>query len=97
MMNVTSEFQKFTNSTGIRELVQSGIFAWIFPGVQITSAVILVNGIIPQHMYEGIRIMATAIFYQVPSWEKNAQNSRQVFTSSIQDLVKNTLNTFFSL
>lgn len=48
--------------------MQSGVFAWIFPGVQITSATILVNGIMPQHMYEGIRLMASFIFYQVPSW-----------------------------
>lgn len=68
MMNVTAEFQKFTNASGVREIVQAGIFALFFPGVQITSAVVLVNGVIPQHMYEGIRIMATAIFYQVPKW-----------------------------
>jgi hypothetical protein len=72
MMNFTGELQKFTNETVISNLVQSGIFSLIFPGVQITSAIILVNGIIPQHMYEGIRIFASFVFYQVPAWEKSA-------------------------
>lgn len=50
-MNITHQLQVFTNATVVRELIQGGLFSWIMPGVQITSAVILVNGIIPQHMY----------------------------------------------
>jgi hypothetical protein len=77
--------------------VQSGIFAFFLPGIQITSAMVLVNGVIPQHMYEGIRIMATAIFYQVPKWEKNADNSRSVFNDKIKDMIPDTLSTYLSL
>jgi hypothetical protein len=63
--------------------------AWIVPGIQITSATVLVDGIMPQHMYEGIRILASFIFYQVPSWEKNAKNYRAVFDTSINKLLPN--------
>ena len=50
-MNFTTQLQQFTNNTGINHILQAGIFGIIFPGVQITSAIVLVNGIIPQHMY----------------------------------------------
>ncbi len=65
--------------------------------MQITSAIILVNGIIPQHMYEGIRIFASVVFYQVPAWEKSAENSRYILNSPIKDLIKQTLNSYYAL
>lgn len=43
-------------------------------------------------MYEGIRIMATGVFYQVPKWEKGAKNARHIFSDPIEDLVNSTLN-----
>lgn len=91
MMNLTASIQELTNKTGFREIVQSGLFGAIFPGIQITSAIVLVNGVIPQHMYEGIRIMATFIFYQVPKWEKNAPNTRNIFSRQVGDLIEDTL------
>lgn len=42
-------------------------------------------------MYEGIRVMASFIFYQVPSWEKSASNKREIFNSPISELIPNTL------
>lgn len=92
IMEVVDDVQGFINQSGIREIAQTGILAWLMPGVQITSSVIMVNGIIPQHMYEGLRIMASFIYYQVPSWEKNAENSRYVFSESVKTLVEDTIN-----
>ena len=97
MINFTNQLQGFTNKTGIKEILQTGIFSWVFPGVQITSAIVLVNGIIPQHMYEGIRVMALMIFYQVPDWEKNADNARNIFNAKVADLVKNTLTNYLAI
>ena len=67
-----------------------GLFSWILPGVQITSCAVLVNGIVPRHFYEGVRVMALFVFYQVPAWEKDATTTRIFFDKPITEVVNST-------
>ena len=72
-MELGKKVNDFINETaGVREIVHSGIFAIIFPGIQITSCAVLINGIVPKHFYEGVRIMALFVFYEVPHWEQDS-------------------------
>jgi hypothetical protein len=66
--------------------------SWIFPGVQITSSVLLVNNVIPRNLYEGIRVMAIFVLFHVPDWEKDADSVRYVFLQPIEDILP-SLNT----
>ena len=85
--NFSNTLNNFTSLSGVQEIIQSGIFSMIAPGIQITSCMMLVNGILPRHLYEGIRIFAVFILYQVPSWEKDTENSRYILSQQIQSII----------
>jgi hypothetical protein len=53
----------------IQELKKAGIFALFLGGAQATSTACLVNTIPAQNFYEGARIWASFVFYDVPPWE----------------------------
>jgi hypothetical protein len=52
----------------LAQFKKSGLFAMLFSGAQITSCSVLINNIPPQNMYEGVRIWAVFIFWDVPAW-----------------------------
>lgn len=83
MTNQSNTLNDWNNDPIAQEFIKTGLFAWIFPGVQITSCILLVDGIIPKNFYEGVRIMAIFVFFSVPSWEKDSNSTRYAFSQPI--------------
>lgn len=62
--------------------------AILFPGAQITSVAILVNKVPPQNCYEGTRIWASTIFFDVPQWEEDSEKNKYLVDFNAADIVK---------
>lgn len=68
-----SSFSSTVNSAlqkpGLQEIKKLGFMLLMMNSLQITSCLILLNLIMPQNLYEGIRVFASMIFFDVPPWE----------------------------
>lgn len=53
----------------------------LLPGVQITSSIIVINEVYSRQMYEGSRIFASFIYFEVPEWEKDREAKKYVVSA----------------
>ena len=65
---MSTQFNNFTTQPGVQEIKKFGLFLLALNSLQITSCLVLVNSIMPQNLYEGIRMFASLIFFDVPPW-----------------------------
>jgi hypothetical protein len=68
MSKVNDKIEDFTTLPYIQEIKKAGIFAMLLGGAQITSCSVLINNIPSQNMYEGVRLWAQFVFFDVPKW-----------------------------
>lgn len=52
----------------MQEIKKTGIFAMLLSGAQATSMACLVNNIPSQNFYEGVRLWASFVYFDVPQW-----------------------------
>jgi hypothetical protein len=52
----------------VQEIKKTGIFAYLLGGAQATSLSCLVNSIPSQNLYEGVRLWASFVYFDVPDW-----------------------------
>ena len=71
---------------GVQELKKFGFLLLVLNSLQITSCLMLVNTILPQNLYEGIRFFASLIFFDVPPWEEESLNSKYLVSVPISSL-----------
>lgn len=64
--NTSNSICNFTTLPYVQELKKSGLFMFLFPAAQITSATVLINSIPSQNIYEGVRFWAMFVFFDVP-------------------------------
>ena len=55
---------------GVQEIKKFGFFFLVLNSLQITSCLVLLNTIMPENLYEGIRFFASFIFFDVPPWQQ---------------------------
>ena len=77
----------FTSQAFPQQIKKLGILAMLFPGVQITSATLLVHNIFPKNPYYGIRMMAVFVLYEVPNWERDGTKEMFVFDQAASNIV----------
>ena len=51
-----------------QEIKKTGVFAFIFPGAQLSSTVVVCNSVPAENMYEGARFWSSFIYFEVPRW-----------------------------
>jgi len=78
----------FTTMPYVQEIKKTGIFSMILSGAQITSTACLVNSIPSQNFYEGVRLWASFVFFDVPPWEEDSQSPKYVVASDVQYVLK---------
>jgi archaellum biogenesis protein FlaJ (TadC family) len=66
--NMSSQFNNFTTLPGVQEIKKFGFFLLALNSLSITSCLVLINSILPQNFYEGTRMFASLIFFDVPPW-----------------------------
>jgi hypothetical protein len=66
---LSDKILQVTTAPYFQELKKSGIFTIFFSGAQDTSTSCLVNTIPAQNFYEGVRLWASFVFFDVPEWE----------------------------
>lgn len=88
LSGISSVISKATTIPGLQELKKSGVFGILFSGAQITSTSVFVNSIPSQNLYEGARIWAIFVLYDVPEWEKNSDKPYLVVAENVYNLVK---------
>jgi hypothetical protein len=70
--NFAGVLVKTTTHPLVAQFKKAGLLAMLFSGAQITSCSVFINNIPPQNMYEGVRIWAIFVFWDVPAWERNS-------------------------
>lgn len=63
---------------------------FFFSGAQITSCSILVNSIPSQNLYEGVRLWAIFVFFDVPDYEKISTTVKTVVSPNVDNLINNS-------
>jgi hypothetical protein len=88
-LSTTSEsISSITTLPGMQEVNKAGLISLVFPGAQLTSTSILINSVPPQNSYEGARFWGHFVFFEVPGWEKNKNQSKAVVATSADSLAK---------
>ena len=86
-MTSFSTLSTFTNnalsSPYVQEFKKSGVFNLLFSGAQITSGSVLSNQIPSQNLYEGVRIWAIFVFYDVPPYEKISNQTKRFVAPTV--------------
>ena len=54
--------------------------------MQITSCLLLLNTVLPQNIYEGIRFFASLIFFDVPEWQANSSYIKYFLATPIKNM-----------
>jgi len=71
------------SSPYFQEIKKSGIFNMLFSGAQITSCSVLSNQITSQNLYEGVRIWAIFVFFDVPPYEKISNQTKRLINNPV--------------
>ena len=69
----------------VQEIKKFGFLLLFLNSLQITSCLVLINTILPENLYEGIRFLSSLIFYDVPSWEAESNSTKYVITVPITE------------
>ena len=92
-VSIVSEFSTLTTTMNnalatpyVQEFKKLGFLLLFLNSVQITSCLILINTILPENLYEGIRLFASLIFFDVPPWEAESTLSKYYFNLPIQNI-----------
>lgn len=94
---MSTQFNNFTTKPGVQEIKKFGLFLLALNSLQITSCLVLINTILPQNLYEGIRMFASLIFYDVPPWESDSTASKLVFVPPVSQYTRRrTMSTQLS-
>lgn len=59
--------------------------------LQITSCLLLVNIIMPINLYEGLRLFASLIFFDVPAWENESTKSKLFVVPPVDTMARRRL------
>jgi hypothetical protein len=86
LSTLSTTMNKAFTSPGVQELKKFGFLLLFLNSLQITSCLILINTILPENLYEGIRFFASLIFYDVPVWEQESNNTKYVFDVPIPNI-----------
>lgn len=90
---MSTQFNNFTTKPGVQELKKFGFFLLALNSLQITSCLVLINSILPQNLYEGIRMFASLIFYDVPPWEADSYANKLFFVPPVSQYTRRALTT----
>lgn len=81
----TSINQAFSGP-GFQEIKKFGFLLLILNSMQMTSCLLLLNTVLPQNIYEGIRFFASLIFFDVPEWQAKSSYSKYFLATPIQNM-----------
>lgn len=85
MISTLSTFSNTVNNAfigpGVQEVKKFGFLLLILNSIQITSCLLLLNVILPQNLYEGIRFFASLVFYDVPNWQAESVGTKYFFAA----------------
>lgn len=76
---------------GLQEIKKLGFMLLLMNSLQITSCLLLVNIILPVNLYEGLRIFASLIFFDVPPWESESVKNKLFVVPPVEDITKRML------
>ena len=65
---MSDKISQYSTMPYMQEIKKTGIFAMLLGGAQATSMSCLVNSIPSQNFYEGVRLWASFVFFDVPQW-----------------------------
>ena len=96
--NIVSGFSSFSSSVntalqhpGLQEIKKLGFMLLMMNSLQITSCLLLLNLIMPQNLYEGIRIFASLIFFDVPPWESESSANKLFVVPPVDSMARRIL------
>lgn len=93
---MSTQFNSFTTQPTVQEIKKFGFFLLALNSLQITSCLVLINTIMPQNLYEGIRMFASLIFYDVPQWESESVANKLVFVPPVSQYTRRAMATTVS-
>jgi hypothetical protein len=79
----SSSLNNATTLPGVQEIKKFGFLLLLLNSLQITSCLVLINAILPQNLYEGIRFLASMIFFDVPPWESDSTATKLIFVPPV--------------
>jgi hypothetical protein len=86
MALVSIDINDVTSGQYVQDVKKSGVVMLIANSLQITSCMLLVNTVMPRNLYEGIRIFASFIFFDVPAYQAESTKSKFFVIPNINDL-----------
>lgn len=99
-VSIVSEFSTLTNSInraltnpGAQEVKKLGFLLLVLNSLQITSCLILLNTILPENLYEGIRFFSSLIFFDVPAWQTESVASKYFIDVPLKSISRRRLQS----
>lgn len=93
--SIVSGFSSFSTEVnsglaqpGLQEIKKLGFMLLLMNSLQITSCLLLINLVMPQNLYEGIRIFASLIFFDVPPWESESNATKLFVVPPVSTLAR---------
>lgn len=68
-MEISNGLNSATSPQYVQEVKKFGTALLLANSLQITSCMLLVNTVLPKNFYEGVRLFASLIFFDVPSYQ----------------------------
>lgn len=87
----STEVNNALSKPGLQEIKKLGFMLLLMNSLQITSCLLLVNIILPMNLYEGLRLFASLIFFDVPPWESESTKSKLFMVPPVENLTKRLL------
>ena len=75
----------------VQEIKKSGVFSLLFSGAQATSLSLLSNQIQSQNMYEGVKLWAVFVYFDVPPYEEISNQTKRFVSPSVEDQIRNAM------
>lgn len=86
---LASKANDFLAKPYVQEIRKSGVFNLLFSGAQITSCSVLSNQIQSQNLYEGVRIWAIFVFFDVPPYEAISNQTKHFVVPTVENQIRN--------
>lgn len=83
LATLSTSTNNMLSSSYAQEFKKSGIFNILFSGAQVTSFSVLSNQIPSQNLYEGVRIWAIFVFFDVPPYEKISNQTKRIIAPTV--------------
>lgn len=91
LVSMSDSLNDATGVKYVQEAKKVGIALLIANSLQITSCMLLVNTVPPKNFYNGVRLLASTVFFDVPPYQMESTKQKYLVVPTINDLTSRRL------